>query len=98
MVWVNAEGLALRKGTKVKYGRRADAVVASVDRPGTPNRSAILLLSSGKEQRIILRTAPVRASSSDVQAREGTEFRLCAGCGEAVIADEGSESPLGDRH
>ncbi len=88
VLWPNLEGLALRKGTKVRVGKRTEAVVASVDRLGTPNRSAVLKLDSGKEKRVKLRTAPLRlATSKRGQAEDAAQFQHCHGCGEAVAVE-----------
>lgn len=88
IVWVNVEGLPLRKGTKIRCGRRDEGVIKAVDRLGTLNRSAVVLLDSGQERRVVLRRAPLRiVSPGRTRAQAATQFRLCPGCGEAVIAD-----------
>ncbi|MGD0311621.1 MAG: hypothetical protein ABSC90_04090 [Acidimicrobiales bacterium] len=83
VMWPNAERLALRKGTKVRLGSRTEGVVVHVDRAGTPDRSAVLLLASGKEKRVTLRTAPLRVTARRSTA-DAAPFRHCLGCGEAV--------------
>jgi hypothetical protein len=88
VIWPNLEDAALRKGAKVRLGKRAVGVVASVDRMGTPERSAILLLDSGREKRVTLRTAPLRVTPARMKGVASKPFRLCTGCGEAVCAED----------
>ena len=80
VMWPNLATLALRRGIRVRHGKRAEGVIMSADRLGTPNRSAVLLLDSGKEKRVDLRTAPLRISSSGRgRAENAAQFRHCLG-------------------
>jgi hypothetical protein len=90
VMWPNVETLALRKGTRVRLGRRTEGVVVRVDRIGTANRSAVLLFDSGREKRLVLRTAPLRiVSSRRGQTEDAAQFRHCLGCGEVIeVVDE----------
>ena len=89
LMWPNLESLPLRKGSKVRLGKR-EATVVNVERLGTPDRTAVLLLDSGKEKRVMLRTAPLRqAASKRGRAEDAAQFRRCLGCGE-IIETEGT--------
>ena len=94
VMWPNAEALVLRKGTKVRHGKRAEGVVVAVDRLGTPDRSVVVLFDSGRERRLVLRTSPLRViSTRRGPVPETDHYRRCPECGEvtAVSADEGRD-------
>jgi hypothetical protein len=57
----------------------------SVDRLGTPGRSAVILIGSNRKKKVALRTAPLRiVAAKRGRAQDAAQFRECLGCGELV--------------